>query len=108
MEDQDEDWYAARVLFVSRIDGSVPDDALYEERLVLVRARSLDDAQVKARRYGIREGHEYRNERGNAVTWQLHSVNEVAKVREPQDADGWDVWSRFLREGEVVTPSEPD
>lgn len=100
------DWYAARVLFRSRLDGVVREDALYEERIVLLRAACLPDAEAKAHRYGIKEGHEYRNEQGQLVTWELHSVSDAAKVEAPQDDAGWDVWSRFLRESELVDPPE--
>lgn len=99
-------WHVARLLFESRLNGVVQPDALYEERIVLFRSPSIPEAEIMARRYGIREGHEYRNEAGLLVTWQLHSVNDVAPVvGEPVSAT-WEIASRFLRKGELAIASE--
>lgn len=66
-----EQWFVARLMFRSLIDDQPVDDALYEERVVLLRSPSVEDASAKAHRYGVREGHEYRNEDGQKVTWIL-------------------------------------
>lgn len=101
-------WYAARLLFLSLIDGAPGVDPLFEERVVLVSATSHDEAAVTARRYGVREAHEYRNEQGQLVSWVLHSLEDVAEAPdEPMDGC-WAVLSRYLRKSEIAEPLETD
>jgi hypothetical protein len=102
------DWYAARLLFQSFIDHELADDALLEERIVLIRAASKEEANAEAHRYGVRDAHEYQNERGETVSWHLHSVADVAIVADPQDESGWTVMSRYLRRGELIEVREPE
>jgi hypothetical protein len=93
----DRDRYAARLLFQGFIDHELADDALLEERIVLIRTASMEEANAEAHRYGVRGAHEYQSERGKTVSWHLHSVADVAIVADPQEGSGWSVMSRYLR-----------
>jgi uncharacterized protein DUF4288 len=101
-------WYAARMLFLSLINGEPGPEPLYEERVVLLRAASNEDAEVKARRYGVREGHEYENKEKQTVTWILRSVCEISRVEDAQSDKGWEVSSRYLSEAELPHIVEAD
>ena len=100
-------WYAARLLFGSRIDGVTYDNPLIEERIVLFFAASPIEAQAAAEAYARSEMHEYANEAGEIVEWYLREIPDLALVGTlPNENEPWEILSRFLRESEIPRPSE--
>jgi len=61
------DWYGVRILFESVHSDGDSGDKLFEDRIVLMRAATEDDARDRATRYGEAEQTEYDNAYGATV-----------------------------------------
>jgi hypothetical protein len=75
---------------------------LYEDRIVVVRARSHDAAQQKANRIVRDREAPYKNPLGNVVRWRVTKVFESVKLFEDEAnkdgfKDGAQVYWRYIR-----------
>jgi len=94
-----ERWFAATLVFVSRIGDATSMRPLCEERIVLLHATSEEDAAVQAVTYGRREQHSYRNRMGQPVEWQFAGIERVEEAEPDPESTAWEVASRFMRRG---------
>lgn len=93
--------YAAKLLFQFRvtIDG---DDGIMrtcEERIVVLRATHARDALARAKRYGRKAQHRYRNSDGHPVHFQFVGVLDLLQLGFECDED--EVWY------DIVTRKQP-
>ncbi len=90
-------WYAAQLLFVAKIDGQLPADALAEESVRVLRAASPEEAAERAGRIGLSASHAYGNADGQSVEWVFVRVLEVQALCENELVDGVEVFSTLRR-----------
>lgn len=94
-----EGWYSVRL--VSR---SLPDEArlahplLFEDRIILVRARSDEQARIKALESARREDTSVETVSGRRVRWQTDEVLEVCTLLDDVISDGSEVYHAYLSE----------
>lgn len=87
-------WYAAKLLFESKVDDSKQtDERLCEESIRLVLADNDDDARARAEELGRSESHEYPNEDGARVEWVFRDVLEVQDLCVSEIEPGVEVFS---------------
>jgi hypothetical protein len=94
-------WYVASLLFESIHSTASSDEALWEERFILLAA---PDEQV-AKLMAIKAGHEgqvtYEGEKGDQITWTFRAVERVHRVESDDLQSGVDIFSRFLKAAEA-------
>jgi Domain of unknown function (DUF4288) len=65
--------------------------------LVLITARSAEEAMRKALHHGESQQTSYKNVAGETITWMLRCVVDVAPLRYPELGDGVDLCARHFR-----------
>jgi hypothetical protein len=94
-------WFAARVLS-EILHPEEPNAAtLFEESIVLLRARDTAEATRRASEIGAKAEAEYLNPSGDAVRWTLREVLEVQELLDDEIADGTEVYHALLRAEEI-------
>jgi len=94
-------FYVAVVVIESNIDNPTY-QPLYEERFLLIKATSEEDASEKA----IQQSNEplsYQNQYGETVTWTFKEVVEAKEVDYDKIADGTEIFTRFFRNYEAYS-----
>jgi hypothetical protein len=90
-------WYAATLLFCSRVGEKKAARPLWEERVVLFKSPSEQSAKSAANKYGRAEEHRYDNMYGELVVWRFAGTEKLEEIEQPTEDAGWEVASRFLR-----------
>ena len=94
-------WFAARLLFESRVDDAHT-DSLYEERIILVRAGSgTNVARKKAEKVGAASSHRYENQTGADVAWLFKEVLDLVQLNDANIGEGTEVYHQYLSAEEV-------
>ena len=99
--------YSVRVLIRCTGKGQPRRVPIYEDRIVLVHAKSHDDAKKKARRIVDRKEVPYKNPLGNTVYWRVADVYESVELFEEEFEngkfkDGAQVYWRYIRSSSPV------
>jgi hypothetical protein len=94
--------YSVRVLIRCTGKGQPKRVPVSEDRIVLVRAKSHDNAKKKARRIVNRKEVPYKNPLGNTVYWRVADVYESVELFEDEFKnqrfkDGAQVYWRYIR-----------
>jgi hypothetical protein len=92
-------WFAARILSEAlhpNDANDAPPEALFEETIVLLRARNAREAVRRAHELGAGAEHEYENALGGVVRWVFREVLEVQELLDDEIADGTEVYYTFL------------
>lgn len=94
--------YSVRLLIRCAGKGQPTRIPLYEDRIVLVRARGHSDAKKKARRIAARREMPYKNPLGNMVHWRVTEVYESVQLFDDEFEggrfrDGAQVYWRYIR-----------
>ena len=100
-------WYAASLLFESVHNGQPQPNALWEEKIVLVKANSEEDARRQADEFGKIEEHSYTSADGDQVHWTYRRVERVYEIDAQTLRSGTELFSRFLRGSEVASLLTP-
>jgi hypothetical protein len=102
-------WFAAKLLFESRIDGALLEQPLCEESIRVLLCDTEAAARARAEEVGHGAEHEYVNEAGETVRWRFVSVLEVQDLGELALEDGTEVFSTlFRRENDGAPESLPE
>lgn len=89
-------WYCVRALVAIRVEGATSGMQGTEDRFVLVRAFSFDDAKKRLRRMWQEYATPYLNSDGQAVSWSLDEVIDVYDIGEAEiDVTGTEVYSKL-------------
>jgi uncharacterized protein DUF4288 len=102
-------WFGVNLLFRSIRPDEREDEALWEERVFVLRAPDEAMAHAEAERIGKAEEHDYQAADGGHVRWTFVQVERVYSVPSDSLESGTEVFSRFLRTAEVrslLTPFE--
>jgi hypothetical protein len=89
------------MLFESLHEPPDEDDTLYEDRIILVRAGTDDEAHEKAVSIGKSSKEQFVSAAGNKVRWVFREVLDVKWVFDEAIEDGTEVYSSFLNQGEL-------
>ena len=81
-------------------------EPLWEERILLVKAESEDDATRKAETLAKSEEHSYSSNQGKRIAVKFDSVDRVYAIEDTLE-DGVELFSRFLRDSEVNSLKTP-
>jgi hypothetical protein len=99
-------WFAAKLLFKS-VHTPVPEtDPVWEERIVLIRATTENEAKTKASKLGEQAEHDYKTVAGDITTWKFDSVH-IHQIEDTELLDGTEIFSRFLKDAEVRSLKTP-
>lgn len=89
-------WYCVRALVVIRIEGETSGPQGTEDRFVLVRALSPEDANRRLRRQWREYARPYLNSDGRMVSWQFDHIVDVYFIYEKDiDPSGTEVYSKL-------------
>jgi hypothetical protein len=99
-------WYAANLLFKGSRSSAAGGEPLWEESIRLISADSAKEARVKAERLGRTEKVSYAV-KGGAVSWAFDRVERIHAIDADALSDGTELFSRFLRDAEVVSLLTP-
>ena len=89
-------WYCVRGLVAVQIVGQRVGLQSVEDRFIVLRATSAEDAQRRLRRQWREYAKPYMNVLGELVRWQLEKVTDVYDICEDKlDPDGAEVYSRL-------------
>src|SRR5713226_9287301 len=94
-ERNDLGWFAANLLFKS-IDASTDRPYLFEERIVLLRSSSEDEARERAEKIGNEEQTEYKNTDGNLVRVIFVKIQDLKSLIDDEIGDGSEIYYRYI------------
>jgi hypothetical protein len=97
MSDKIQSWFAARLIFESVHERQGDFDPLFEDRIILVRAMTEDEAREKAKALARSNAERYENAEGDTVTWVFREILDLKWVYDEVLEDGSEVYSSFLR-----------
>lgn len=91
-------WYCVRALVVIRVERTRFGNQNTEDRFVLVRASSFDDAKKRLAKSWREYATPYLNSDGRMVSWTLDKIIDVFDTAEAEiDPKGTEVYSKLLR-----------
>ena len=89
-------WYCVRAFVVIRVERAKLGKQSTEDRFVLVRASSFEDAKKRLNRQWRKYATPYLNSDGQMVSWSLDRVIDVYDIGETElDPDGTEVYSKL-------------
>jgi hypothetical protein len=91
-------WYAAKIIFRSDIDGSIEGNQLWEESIRVLMAGSEEEARAEAVKVGMAAKHSYLSATGETVCWHFHEVQETQDLCVSELTHGTEVFSRLFRQ----------
>lgn len=98
------EWYCVRALVAIRVEGATSGLQNIEDRFMLVRATSSEDAKKRLRRQWREYAAPYLNSDGQMVSWQLDHVVDVYETGETEiEAAGTEIYSKLS--GRRMRPS---
>lgn len=100
-------WYAAGVFFEAQHAPPSTVPALWEEKIFLVQACSIDEAVELARELSMRNEASYEAADGAVVHWKFSKIERVNELDLETIASGSEISSRFLRASEVESLNTP-
>jgi len=100
-------WFTASLLFEATHSDSSVARALWEERIVLIRAESVEVAQHLAQELGVSREQSYPAQGQDVVTWKFRRVERVYEVQAEAPDAGVELFSRYLRAEEVESLLTP-
>jgi hypothetical protein len=89
-----ERWFGARVIFEVQVDREPTSRRRYEDRVIVLRARSEATARKKAEKTSRAKDASYLSIKGQKVSWRFKELIDVYEVGE-EIADGTEVYSAF-------------
>lgn len=90
------EWYCVRALVVIRVERATSGQQSIEDRFVLVRASSFEDAKRRLRREWKEYAAPYLNSDGCMVSWELDRVTDVYETGETEiNPAGTEVYSKL-------------
>jgi hypothetical protein len=95
MKGRQQVWFATRLLFEA-VDVETERPRTWEDRLLLIRARTSEEAVDKAMRKGRESEHEYVAAEGNRVRWRFRTIGDVQPVLDERIEDGTEVYSSYI------------
>jgi hypothetical protein len=95
------EWYGVRLILEALHPEDADGERLFEERIILVRAVSKEEARERGQKFGEAAQMEYTNANGNRVLWVLRQVIDVTPILDKTIGDGCEIYYSFLDEEQV-------
>lgn len=86
-------WYSVRARIAIQVEGQTKGLQGIEDRIVMVRARSLSDASKRLENEWQAYAEPYLNSYGELVRWQLEEILDIYAITSDIDPKGTEVWS---------------
>lgn len=87
-------WFAVKEIFAIQVEGQRKGQQTYEERIVILKAKSFEDAERRALKEFKAYGEPYLNVYGEMVRWQFEKILDVFSIAEDEfDPKGAEVYS---------------
>lgn len=103
--DNDVTWYAG--VIITRSGSSAPAyRPLYEETIIVVQAKTSDDAMAAVRAAAMDRLATFKNEAGDEIVWELETIVEVKELSD-SPGHGVEIYSRFFRDYGAYRKFEP-
>ena len=111
MKNDSSNWYVIAILYESVHEGepkNLDEDYdtstnVYEERHILVRATSTEEAELLGEKIGKEYEDPYENQYGETVTWKLVKILDSFELLDEQLKTGTEVYSRYILTEKVLT-----
>jgi uncharacterized protein DUF4288 len=94
-------WFGVRILFESNHPEERKVSPLFEEQVILVRARTEAEARKRARQLGRAAQQTYQNVYGKKVRWVLRDILDVVELFDSVLREASEVYFNFLKAREV-------
>jgi hypothetical protein len=100
-------WFGVSLLLRSTRPEESEEEALWEERIIVLQAADEADARQAAEQIGKAEEHEYIAADGSPVRWEFIQVERVCPILSDKVESGTEIFGRFLRASEVQSLLTP-
>jgi hypothetical protein len=94
-------WYAASSLYEGRHAEAYSSKNIWEERIFLIRAKSLPEAEEIATKLARNNEVTYEVEEGDFVAWTFIRLERTYEIQSAELSNGTELFSRYLRASEV-------
>jgi hypothetical protein len=88
-------WYVAELVVECRVGRQRA--SLWDQQIVVFRARDAEQAHALALAYGKRHDHEYANSKNEVVRWRFKGLSDLIEVSAKRIKTGTEIYSRLLR-----------
>lgn len=89
-------WFVAKLLFKAEVKSRLrPRKVLCEESLILISARTEQEALLKAKRFAKAGQHSYRNVYKEKVSWKFVELQELQEIISEKLGDGVEIYYRL-------------
>ncbi|UKS29657.1 DUF4288 domain-containing protein [Paenibacillus sp. HWE-109] len=109
-------WYGVKLLFESVLSGEpIPEkidesylntQKLYEEMIMLLKDKSLEQAYKQGESTGKQSEHSYFNGYGEQVEWKFIMVLDVFELLDDVIKSGVEVYSRFIHSTKYISTDD--
>src|SRR5687768_9668121 len=99
-------WYVVNLVVECRV-ARAPSD-LWDEQVVVLRARNDEDAYRKGIKLCKKQNHSYKNSSGDTVTWKFSGVAELQELGSEEITSGTEIYSRLTRGEKPRIPKKRD
>ncbi len=89
-------WFSARLLFFTTVNGHEDADPLCEESIILVHAENESSARKSATCLAAKMEHGYENGQAEPVEWKFAGIVEVQDIFEESIENGTEVFSQLF------------
>ena len=100
-------WYSASLFYCGKREGGDHQSALWEERIIVLRAPGQVEAEKAAIAIGREKPLHYHAMDGTHITWEFRQVERCYEIESETLEHGTEVLSRFLRASEAESLLRP-
>jgi hypothetical protein len=100
-------WFSACLLFENVGQSRPSSENVWEERIVVLNAETVEEAEQHGRAVGMGSEHNYVTATGEAITCKFRHVERVYAIGADEIDHETVVFSRFLRDSEVQSLLTP-
>src|SRR5437868_5849262 len=90
-------WFVASLWFKCLVANDPEEEALWEERLVLLDTQTITEAQAAAHAIGKAEEHQYVTADGVSASWRFDRLERIYEVQVATLGHGTELFSRYYR-----------
>lgn len=89
-------WFTASLLFEAVRENESPKEALFEEKIFLIRSSTMAEAEAEVKTIGSSEEQEYVAADGYLVRWVFKGVERIHEMQSETLGSGTEIFSRFI------------
>jgi hypothetical protein len=100
--DLESNLFSASLFFRSSCNGEFSPGCIWEESIIILKAKTVEDAYERSVKLGMSRQTSYLNSNGEKIEWTFVKVERVFNIIDSM-IDGGEVFSRFLRSSEALS-----